>query len=461
MRLHQRLHGFHATSSPRERLVTMKFSDKQIINLKPTAKQYYKRESEGFAVRVLPSGVKTWLFIYTISGRRRQMNLGDYPDITLAKARERLIDARQALKDGKDPQEVGFEWHKNPEREKKEADKQLEADRRNPTVRQLAGEYMERHAKIQKRQSSWVEDERLLNVNVLPAWGDRKANEIRKRDCVLLLESVMDRPALCHNVLKLTRKMFNFAVERDILEFTPFTGVKAPVQITHRERTLSESEIRALWTTELPKASMTDEVKRILKLVLVTGQRSGEVAGVHAREVDGNWWTIPPERAKNKAAHRVYLTSTALDLLGESENYFFPSPKNGRVDENGVIYCSHIDENAVAYAIRRNLKDYQPRRAIKGETISMVKVKEEKKMEMQHFTPHDLRRTAATFMAGLRFPDETIDAVLGHKKQGVIKVYNQHKYDLEKQKALEAWERKLNRIITGATGKVIPISRAI
>ena len=435
----------------------MKFTDKMITNLKPEAKQYYKRESEGFTVRVLPSGVKTWLFIYTIAGKRRQMNMGDYPDVTLAKAKERAAEARKAAKDGKDPQNVGFEWHRSPERDRREATEKTEEDRRNPSVCQLAHEYMERHAKVMKRETSWTEDQRLLDKNVLPAWGNRKAKDIKKRDAMLLLESFMDRPALCSNVLKLTRKMFNFAVERDILEFTPFTGIKAPVQVASRDRILTEAEIKSLWNVELPKAAMSDETKRILKLILITGQRPGEVAGIHTKEIDGEWWTIPVERAKNKTAHRVFLTKTALEILGESEGYFFPSPT---VDSTGYTGSGHIDENAVAYAIRRNLKDYKPRRSIKGETISMVKVKEERKMVMEHFTPHDLRRTAATFLAQLQFPDETIDAVLGHKKTGVVKIYNRHKYDLEKQKALEAWERKLTAITTGTeTAKVIPLRK--
>ncbi|OHB54679.1 MAG: hypothetical protein A2Y12_19155 [Planctomycetes bacterium GWF2_42_9] len=436
----------------------MKFTDPYIRNLKPKDKMYQVRESDGYGVRVLPSGLRIFIFVYTIAGKRRQMNLGDYPDVTLAKARERLIDVRQALKDGKDPQEIGFEWHKNPEREKREAVKAEEEDRCNPTVKKLAEDYMNRHAKVNKRESSWKEDERLLNVNVLPFWGDRKAKDIRRRDVKLLLETYQDRPALCNNVLKVTRKMFNFAVDDEIIDMTPFANIKAPVQITSRERTLSEDEIKALWTSELPKASMSAETKRILKLILVTGQRPGEVAGIHAKEVDGLWWTIPAERAKNKTTHRVYLTKTALELLGESEGYFFPSPKNGQTEKDGVtIINTHIDDNAVAYAIRRNLKDYKPRRAIKGESISMVKVAEDKKMEMEHFTPHDLRRTAATMLAQLSFSDETIDAVLGHKKTGVVKIYNRHKYDLEKQKALEAWERKLNSIITVKESNVISI----
>jgi len=452
----------------------MKFTNKMITNLKTEAKQYYRRESDGFAVRVLPSGVKTWLFIYTRAGKRRQMNLGDYPDITLAKARERAVVARKALKDGNDPQEVGFEWHRNPERERMEAIKKAEEELKNPSMKDLAKEYIEKHANVNKRASSAKEDQRLLDKDVIPVWGDRKAQDIRKRDVVRLLEDAAKRgPALTHNIFKLVRKMFNFAVSRDILENTPCAGIKIDeiAHITARDRVLREAkdnggvdEISTFWN-ELEKASMSDEVKNILRLILITGQRPGEVAGIHSKEFEGRWWTIPVERRKVKEKsknppqpHRVYLSDMAMEILGEFEGYAFPSPAN-KTDETGnVIRYTHIDKNAVAYAIRRNLKDYRPRRPIKGEKVKMVRVAEDRKMEIEHFTPHDLRRTCSTRLAELGFKDEVNDAILGHVKSGVVGIYNRYKYDREKQLAMESWGRKLQSILTGEKGKVIPLT---
>jgi len=84
----------------------------------------------------------------------------------------------------------------------------------------------------------------------------------------------------------------------------------------------------------------------------------------------------------------------------------------------------------------------------------------ENKLGVADFTPHDLRRTAATFMSQIGFMDEVIDAVLNHSKQGVIRTYNLNRYDKEKQQALETWERKLNSIINDTeSAKVIPITR--
>ena len=415
------------------------FTDTMIRKLKPETREYRKSEGNGFTIRIMPSGFKSWLYLYAVDGKRRCMNLGQYPEVTLEAARNKFEAAKKQVKNGLDPLEV--------------AEQVQEERRKAPTVSELFADYMARHAKLNKRESSWREDERLFKVNVEPAWGKRKAADIKKRDCIALLDGYSDRPALCHNVMKLTRKLFNFAVEKDILEHTPFTGVKVPVKLESRERILSETEIRKLWTTELSKAAMSDEVKRIIKLLLLTGQRVGEVCGINPSEVDGHWWTLPPERTKNGQTHSVFLTDTAIELLGTPHNsFYFLSPVSKPDKEGNPIY-THIDENAVAYAIRKNLKGYQPRRPIKGDTISMVKVPEEKKMELAHFTPHDLRRTFSTGLAILGFHDEVIDTVTGHKKQGIIKVYNRHKYDAEKQQALEAWEQKLNSIITSANAE--------
>lgn len=440
-----------------------KFTDMFIKNLKPEATMYQVRSfgETGFGVRVLPSGLRIFVFIYTLAGKRRQMNLGSFPDVSLADARKRLLAARQAFVGGKDPQNVGFEWHSDPERERREREQREENDRKNPTVSQLFSDYMARHAKLKKRESSWREDERLFKASVEPQWGKRKASDIKKRDCVTLLDAYTDRPALCQNILSLTRKMFNFAVEKDILEHTPFNGVKVPVKVESRDRVLAEEEIRKLLTTELPKAAMSDEVKRIIRFLLLTGQRVGEVCGIHADEVDGHWWTIPASRTKNGQVHKVYLTDTALDLLGTPYNgcFYFPSPVL-KYDDSGEPIYAHIEKNAVAYAIRRNLKAYKPQRPIKGDKLAIAEIPEDRKMELEHFTPHDLRRTFSTGLSALGFHDETIDAVTNHKKQGVIKVYNRHKYEAEKQQAMEAWDRKLSAIIHGTSGKVASIEAA-
>ena len=410
------------------------FTDTMIKKLKPGANKYVRGEGNGFTIRVMPSGVKTWLYVYAFDDKRRELNLGSYPDVSLETARGRFDEAKKKLKNGIDPVA-----------EKEQA---AEGRRSAPTVANLVKEYIEKHAKTHKK--SWQEDQRCLEKEVLPLWGTRKAADIKKRDVVLLLEGIVERgaPVMANNTLEKIRKMFNFAVERDILEFTPCYGVKKPTKKEHKDRVLTDKEIVTAWNG-LDTAAMTGEMKRALKLILVTAQRPGEVIGLHSNEIEGDWWTIPAERSKNGKAHRVFLTPTAKELIGDKKGFIFESPRpikrTGQEDTP-----KPMDVNAVAYAVRRNLED--PKQNGKDAETEVTN-----KIVMESWTPHDLRRTAATNLSALGYTDEVIDAVLNHVKKGVVAIYNRHKYDLEKQKALESWERKLNSIIHGTEGKVIPI----
>lgn len=416
----------------------MKFTDIYIRNLKAEQTKYYKREAHGFAIKVWPSGAKTWVYIYTFDGKRKEMRLGEYPAMKLADARTKYTEA--------------YELHKN-DRDPGAEDRQKKEERRlADTIEDLVKEYIKKHAKINKR--SWKDDERLLNKEVVPLWGDRKAVDIRKRDVVLLLEGIVERgsPAMSNQTLKIVRKMFNFAVERDILQHSPCAGVKALAPNNSRERTLSESEIKSLWTN-LDSGIISDEIKRALKLILVTAQRPGEVIGMRAAEIDKRWWTIPSERAKNGRTHRVYLTDLAVQLIGDTEkkDFLFPCLHKKKIKQ--------IETHAVGVAVRRNLAWPLVDKSGKPLFDADGKPATENKLGVEQFTPHDLRRTAATFLAQMGTMDEVIDAVLNHAKQGIIKVYNQYRYDKEKQMALESWERKLNSIIAGTKNKVVSIAK--
>lgn len=423
----------------------MKFSDRYIESLRPQKKIVDEREGNGFGIRVLPSGVKTWFFIYRIDGKRRFMNLGHYPSIGLADARKKYRAAFDLYEQGKDPADM--------------ADQEKEERRKTPTVATLVEDYIERHAKRFKK--SWEKDEQILNRDVVPAWGKKKAVDITKRDIVELLEGIVTRgaPAMANNCFQIIRKMFNWAVEKDILPHTPCTGVKLPSPKLSRERTLNEAEIKTLWDN-INVCSMSEEIRRALRLILVTAQRPGEVIGMHSTEIDGRWWTVPAERAKNGKTHRVYLTDKALELIGDTKGkgFIFPSPVKDK--ETGKEKQA-IAPQALIVAVSRALSS--PVLDEKGNPVMGEDGKPQtvNNIGIAHFTPHDLRRTAATFMAEMGTMDEVIDAILNHAKQGVIKVYNQYRYDREKQAALETWERKLNSIVsdekTGA--KVISMER--
>lgn len=456
-----------------------RLDDMTVRNLKPENGIYFCMDTtdttkKGFGVRVYPSGVKVFVFRYKIDGKQKLLNLGEYPSTALKDARDeftkqfsKVKDLRNGKADGADPvKEI-----------KLKAERRIKEDaehRQAPTVAGLIKDYIEKHA--QKKNRNWKDIERMLNKEVAPEWGKRKAKDITKRDVNLLLEKIIDRgsPATSNQVLKHTRKMFNFAIEQDIQQHTPCLGVKIKAKETPRERNLTEDEIKTLWKS-LETCSISDDVRRALLLVLVTGQRPGEVSGMHRGEIDGRWWTIPGEaiytaQAKNHMTHRVYLTDTALELIGSLKmtdhktGKVMIDPKTGKEVDKGYIFpCPHgakqqpIDTRALAHAVRRNLQwpvlhNGKPIYDKEGKPVT------ENRLGVDQFTPHDLRRTATTLMAKCKIGLEHRERVLNHKKEKLDGTYNQHDFDDEKQAALETIERKIKSIITGKENNVIPIT---
>jgi integrase len=228
--------------------------------------------------------------------------------------------------------------------------------------------------------------------------------------------------------------MFNFAVSRDIVAVSPCLAVSAPAPEQRRDRVLTTDEIRALWHG-LAGAKMAEGTKFALKLQLVTAQRKVEIVSATWEEIDftDKWWTIPPEKAKNKMAHRVPLSPLALELLQAAKNivgdspWIFPSPQTDR----------HITPEAVDHAIRRHGLEHL------GFT----------------FWVHDLRRSAASHMTGMGISRLVVSKILNHVERGITAVYDRHNYDKEKRQALEAWGRKLQAIVEGAETNVIPMVR--
>ncbi len=444
--------------------------DLVIKNLKPGDRQYFcmAEGEKGFGVIVYPSGTKTFIYRYKIDGADKLLTLGEYPFTSLKDARTEYMKAsfqvkalRRGSKDGADPVK---EIKLKAERRIKEDAEHKQA----PTVAGLIKDYIEKYA--QKRNRNWKEIQRMLNKEVAPDWGKRKAKDITKRDVNLLLEKIVDRgsPATSNQVLKFIRKMFNFAIEQDMQQHTPCMGVKIKAKETPRERALNEDEIRILWKV-LNTCSISDEVRRALLLVLVTGQRPGEVSAMHRGEIDGRWWTIPGEaiytaQAKNHLTHRVYLTDTALELIGSLKKI---DPKTRKeVDKAYIFPCPHgnkeqpIDTRALAHAVRRNLNwpllhNGKPIYDKDGKRVT------ENRLGVEPFTPHDLRRTATTLMAKCKIIKEHRERVLNHKLEKLDGTYNIHDYDDEKQAALETLERKIKSILSGKENNVIPITAGI
>ncbi len=386
----------------------VKFTDRYIKNLKPESERYERWEGNGLGIRVSTRGRKSWIFLYRFAGKARRMTLGSYPQMSVAEAHEVHGKAQADLARGIDPGAAKVEANRG--------------ERIAPTVTALANEYIERWAKPRKR--SWLEDQRILAKDVLPRWGDLKAKDVTRRHVIALLDDILERgaPIQANRALAVVRKMFNFAIERGIVETSPCTAVRSPAPEQRRDRILCDEEILAFWHG-LEQARMAEGTKLALQLQLLTAQRCGEVVSAVWDDFDlsSGWWTIPAGKAKNNLTHRVPLSPPVLEVLARAKAiagdsaWVFPSPRGAQP----------MTESAMGRAIQRNL------------TV----------LGIEHFTPHDLRRTAASHMTSEGISRLVVAKVLNHVENGITAVYDRHSYDAEKRQALEAWATKLDNII--------------
>ena len=328
--------------------------------------------------------------------------LGAYPNVTLSEARKRARRILNAASEGKDIPAV--------QREKS----------RKPVFAKIAEQYLEKHAKANKR--NWKEDARLIHKELLPVWRRKRPQDIKRKDVIALLDGIVERgaPIQANRVHALISKIFNWAIERELVEYNPSSNVKKLAKENQRERVLSDEEIGALWAA-FKQQSAT--IGSMFMLRLLTAQRGGEIASMAWKDFDlqNSWWTNPGEITKNGRSHRVPLTPHAVKLLTQlqattgNQRWVFPSPS---------IEGQHITNVQKA--------------AIRVKELSGV----------GDFVLHDLRRTAASYMASLGVGTDVISKILNHVESGVTAVYNRHSYDPEKRDALERWERHLLGIVS-------------
>lgn len=371
----------------------MNFTDKYISSLKPKDKPYYIREARGFALRVLPSGLKTFFYIYTLGGKRKYLNLKDYGVVSLAQARVDYQNAYNAHHQGIDLTAPLAEQVQQED---------------NPVTFGDFYKLYDEYSKINHKPVYYSDQLNAIHHDVLPYWADIPLKDINRRAAIKLLERVQARSkGQTKNTHNACRNVFDYALQREYIEYNPMlnlTKVLSSLVYTPRSRVLTEQEIKTVWN------SLDDsDTHRILKLILITAQRPGEVAGIHRNEIEGDTWCIPKERAeKGKRDHIVPLTKTALDLLPDGEGRLF-----------------NVHRVSVSQNVQRVL-EY---------------------CGLPRWTPHDLRRTARTYMAKIGVIDEHAEAVLNHAKPGMVGVYNKYQYQNEKRTALLKWEAELLRIL--------------
>jgi len=395
----------------------MKFTDTKIRNLKSKSTRYEIWEGNGLGLRVSPTGRKSWIYVYHYKGASRRMTFGTYPAISVAEIHKLHSQAIIDLEKEIDPGAILV----TARNENKNA----------ITVKDFAKEYLDRWAKPQKR--SWREDQRMLDKDVIPVLGRYLVKDIERRQIIRILDKVAARaPIAANRTFAVMRRMFKFAVERDVINISPCENIRMPSRERQRNRILSADEIHNLWHN-LEKVPMDESTRIAIKLLLVTAQRRSEIVSAKWANIDleQGWWTIPSDTTKNRLPHRVPLSALACNLLNQEKViaavsvFVFPSPTRE----------AHINPDAINRAINRNRQE----------------------LEIEHFTPHDLRRTAASQMTSAGISRLTVSKVLNHAERGITAVYDRHSYDQEKKYALDSWAANLLGVISPKNENVVNI----
>jgi integrase len=258
---------------------------------------------KGLAVRVAPSGVKTWDLAYRIRGtaKMRRLSLGRTADVSLEQARERANELTSAARGGRDLiSEEGEARHAAASR---------------ITVGSLIDLYLRRRVSGRLRTAKAIE--RGLRRDLAPI-VQRCAADISRRDIRELLDAIADRGCMreAEKRRQMIGAMFRWALAQDIVAVNPAAGLEPYDPGTPRDRVLTVEEIERLWRW-LDSDALSLEAADILKLELLTGARCGEISGLRAEEIDRQkWiWTLPAARSKNGRQRVTPIVGFAREML--------------------------------------------------------------------------------------------------------------------------------------------------
>ena len=401
----------------------MGLTDAKIQSVRPTKKRSECADAivRGLRVRIGASGTKTFVLRVRFRGKSRNYTLGQYRQhrFTLAEARTLARKMLEDIAEGRDPT---ANLSRNPGDDGR--------------FKGLVELYLQREVRGLKRSAAEIE--RTFNVNIIPALGDRYADSITKSDVTKLVEKVTyrtpeerrngkrDTPRQGRMVHQLLSAFFTWALPRlDQMQINPCAAAWHPRLAPPRDRVLDESEVRSLWTVCKAVGAFGGAVQ----LLLLTGQRRGEVLGAAWSEFDleRRLWTVPAHRAKNGKTNQIHLSKASIEVLRTISRrngvpILFPAKGNPDAPISGFTKLWA----RVLAAMANNL----------GRPI-------------EHFTIHDIRRTVATGMQRLGIRLEVTEAVLNHvsgSRAGIVGVYQRHHFTGEKREALDAWAFELNRI---------------
>ena len=405
---------------------------KAVENLKPDPEKRVEVPDPALAglyLIVQPSGAKSWALRYRFDGKPAKLTLGRWPAMGVAEARAAATASLDILDHGRNPA--------GEKKAKAEAVAQSDRDK----VAAVVDLFLKRHASHNRRGDDVAA---MFRREIMEKWGGRDIQTIAKRDVIDVLDAIVDRgsPVTANRLRAHLNTLFNWAKGRDIIQVNPLDGIKPPAPEKARDRVLTTEEIRLFWQAS---AGMEYPFGPLYRVLLLTGQRLREVAEMTWQEIEGDIWTLPASRSKNGDEHVVPLSPEVVAIMEAL-------PRIGR-----FIFTTTGKSPVSGFTRAKARAD-----RLMGEAANLDLPAGSDPVTIPPFTIHDLRRTAATGMAGLRFPPHVVEAVLNHRsgtRRGVAGVYNRFDYAEEKRHALESWARLVLQQVEGRESNVVALNR--
>ena len=408
-----------------------------------------------FGVRVTPSGRRLYIVQYRakpapgVPSTTRKVTIGEHDgtlwNVTKARAQARKVLG--AVDAGGDPVADRLA--------KAEADRKARADAAEAAARAVAeAEARERErfetlvdryiVESLQTKKSGRETARLLRHGPVVKWAGRPIGTIRRAEVADLINTIRARsPATARLTYAALRGLFAWCRDRDIIDVSPCDHVKAPPRPPARDRVLADSE---LWTIWKGADALGYPFGPIIKLLILTGQREGEVAGMTWSEIDldAATWVIPKERTKNAREHAVDLSPQALEIIKAlpcSGELLFPARRApNRKHERPAADAR--PRSVVGFSAAKRLLDGDVDRKTKAKLPTAA---------LAPWRFHDLRRTAATGMAEMGVPPHVVERVLNHASGvtgGLVGVYQRHEYRADRKAALAGWGARVADIVS-------------
>jgi integrase len=360
------------------------------------------------------SGTKAWFVMTRVDGRLTRVTLGRYPALSLAEARDKARLAVEYAKAGGDPRQI-----EAAERRRKEKE-------RHTTFERVAALFMANYVDRELRPNTAREYRRILQGQDTLDWGSRPISSIEKQDVLDVLSRIEQRGAgtAANRGLAYLSKFFNWCIEQDLIAASPADRVRPPSAVRSRDRVLTEDELVWIWRG---LEGFPAPFGHLFKVLLLTGQRRSEVAGMRWDELrelgkDVALWDLPASRTKNGQAHLVPLAPVVQAVLAavpRTSPFAFTTTNSTAV--SGFSKAKRLWD--VRIADLRNREGLPP---------------------LTSWTLHDLRRTMVTIMnERLAIQPHVVEAVVNHRdgvaKRGVAGVYNRALYLGDRREALRNW----------------------